>query len=244
MQIILNIQKNFYGEQKFSFKEKIIKLLSYLNLIKTSMNLDIDFSVSEKGYYRSPHRDRNTRVINFLIYLNTIKKEYGGSLEIHEFKHNKSSQESYSRFPAKNDVKCVKKINAKAGRLVVFSSSPNSYHAAEKIKKDNLKRVFIYGSFSLNKKVNWKKISHLMKNNICVFGLGYVGLPLAIEFSKLFNVVGFDKSKNRVKELKIGIDKNNVISKNILLKSKINFTNEKFSMKDCGHFHNNCSNSS
>ena len=58
-----------------------------------------------------------------------------------------------------------------------------------------------------------------MKNNICVFII-YVSLPLAIEFSKLFNVVGFDKSKNRVKELKIGIDKNNVISKKYLLKSK------------------------
>ena len=149
--------KNFYGEQKFSLKEKIVKLFSNLNLIKTTMNLDIDFSISEKGYYRSPHRDRNTRVLNFLIYLNTIKKEYGGSLEIHELKHTKDSQESYVRFPPKNDVKCIKKINAKAGRLVVFSSSPNSYHAAEKIKKDNLKRVFIYGSFSLNKKVNWKK---------------------------------------------------------------------------------------
>lgn len=75
-----------------------------------------------------------------------------------------------------------------------------------------------------------------MNNNICVFGLGYVGLPLAIEFSKLFNVVGFDKSKKRVKELQIGIDKNNVISKNILLKSKINFTNEKSYIKNCDIF--------
>ena len=75
-----------------------------------------------------------------------------------------------------------------------------------------------------------------MNNNICVFGLGYVGLPLAIEFSKLFNVVGFDKSKKRVEQLKIGIDKNNVISKNILLKSKVNFTNEKSNIKNCNIF--------
>ena len=86
--------KNFYGEQKFSFKEKIIKLLSYLNLIKTSMNLDIDFSVSEKGYYRSPHRDRNTRVINFLIYQILSKK----STEVH------------LKFMNSNIIKVAKKV--------------------------------------------------------------------------------------------------------------------------------------
>ena len=28
--------------------------------------------------------------------------------------------------------------------------------------------------------------------NLCIVGLGYVGLPLAVEFSKKFNVIGFD----------------------------------------------------
>ena len=44
------------------------------------MNLDIDFSVSNKGYYRSVHRDRETRVINFLIYLNSLSSKDGGAL--------------------------------------------------------------------------------------------------------------------------------------------------------------------
>ena len=147
--------KSFYGEQRFSLKEKIIKKLSFFDMIKTSMNLDIDFSISEKGYYRSPHRDRDTRVISFLLYLNTIDKNHGGSLEIHESKKIKSQQDNYARFPNKNDLKKVKKIQAKAGRLIVFFSSPDSYHAAEEIKKDKIKRVFIYGSYSLNKKVTW-----------------------------------------------------------------------------------------
>ena len=38
----------------------------------------------------------------------------------------------------------------------------------------------------------------LNKKIICVIGLGYVGLPLAIEFSKYFKVIGFDIDKNRV----------------------------------------------
>ncbi len=42
--------------------------------------------------------------------------------------------------------------------------------------------------------------------NIAVIGLGYVGLPLAVEFSKYYPVVGFDINKKRVGELQNGID--------------------------------------
>ncbi len=42
---------------------------------------------------------------------------------------------------------------------------------------------------------------------ITVVGLGYVGLPLAVEFAKKFLVVGFDINQNRIDELKKGIDR-------------------------------------
>ena len=41
---------------------------------------------------------------------------------------------------------------------------------------------------------------------IAVIGLGYVGLPLAIEFAKQYEVLGFDINANRINELKKGID--------------------------------------
>jgi len=41
---------------------------------------------------------------------------------------------------------------------------------------------------------------------IAVIGLGYVGLPLAIEFGKHYNVVGFDINSSRIAELKAGKD--------------------------------------
>ena len=41
---------------------------------------------------------------------------------------------------------------------------------------------------------------------IAVIGLGYVGLPLAIEFGKKYKVLGFDINKKRVDELKNGFD--------------------------------------
>jgi UDP-N-acetyl-D-galactosamine dehydrogenase len=45
------------------------------------------------------------------------------------------------------------------------------------------------------------------KDKIAIIGLGYVGLPLAVEFAKQFLVVGFDINKQRVVELNSGLDK-------------------------------------
>lgn len=48
--------------------------------------------------------------------------------------------------------------------------------------------------------------------NIAVVGLGYVGLPLAAEFGKIRNVVGFDINPKRINELRKGIDKTGELS--------------------------------
>ena len=53
--------------------------------------------------------------------------------------------------------------------------------------------------------------------NIAVIGLGYVGLPLAVEFSKHYPVTGFDLDENRIKELKDGFDRTNEVEENALL---------------------------
>ena len=42
---------------------------------------------------------------------------------------------------------------------------------------------------------------------IAIIGLGYVGLPLAIEFGNFFKVVGFDINKSRVEDLRSGNDR-------------------------------------
>ena len=53
----------------------------------------------------------------------------------------------------------------------------------------------------------------MRKNNIGIVGLGYVGLPLAVNLSKYFNVFGFDISKERLKNLKQNLDTNYELSK-------------------------------
>jgi len=42
----------------------------------------------------------------------------------------------------------------------------------------------------------------IKKKNICVVGLGYVGLPLALEASKKFNVFAYDNNKKIISNLK------------------------------------------
>ena len=46
----------------------------------------MDFSQAEKGYFREPHHDKNTRLINFLIYFNDLNESDGGALDIYGYK--------------------------------------------------------------------------------------------------------------------------------------------------------------
>ncbi len=48
---------------------------------------------------------------------------------------------------------------------------------------------------------------NLQNTKIAIIGLGYVGLPLAVEFGKQFDTLGFDINTQRVAELKAGVDR-------------------------------------
>ena len=53
----------------------------------------------------------------------------------------------------------------------------------------------------------------ILKNKqVAVIGLGYVGLPLALEFAKYFKVIGFDINENRVKLMQQKVDPSNELS--------------------------------
>ncbi|MGC6431427.1 MAG: nucleotide sugar dehydrogenase [Jejuia sp.] len=55
-----------------------------------------------------------------------------------------------------------------------------------------------------------------MKYKIAIVGLGYVGLPLALEFSKKYPVIGFDINYNRVEELNKGNDSTKEVPTDVL----------------------------
>ena len=76
-------------------------------------------------------------------------------------------------------------------------------------------------------------INQFKKSNlkIAIIGLGYVGLPLAVEFGKKFPVIGFDINSYRIDSLNQGHDETLEISKSELKKAKsLSFTSDKNSL--------------
>ena len=63
-----------------------------------------------------------------------------------------------------------------------------------------------------------------LDKTIAIIGMGYVGLPLAIEFSKKFNVIGFDISSERISSLLEGVDLTNEIEPSMLNSSNLVLT--------------------
>jgi UDP-N-acetyl-D-galactosamine dehydrogenase len=71
---------------------------------------------------------------------------------------------------------------------------------------------------------------------ISVTGLGYVGLPLALEFAKHFRVIGFDINEERIKLMKNKIDPSNELSSDVFEGCDIMFTSNPLDLKQA-HFH-------
>jgi UDP-N-acetyl-D-galactosamine dehydrogenase len=72
---------------------------------------------------------------------------------------------------------------------------------------------------------------------IGVIGLGYVGLPLAVEFGKKIDVVGFDINKERIDELKKGFDRTREVEKAELDQAvKLKFTTDLTELKSANYF--------
>ena len=75
------------------------------------------------------------------------------------------------------------------------------------------------------------------KSKIAIIGLGYVGLPLAIEFGKKRDVIGFDINKNRIDELNNSLDLSlETTSEEIKAANNLVFTNNLNDIKSCQIF--------
>ena len=64
-------------------------------------------------------------------------------------------------------------------------------------------------------------MKNLYSTRIGIIGLGYVGLPLAIEFAKKYKTIGYDINSNRVNELKDNIDSTNEVENHEIKSNQI-----------------------
>ena len=72
---------------------------------------------------------------------------------------------------------------------------------------------------------------------IAVIGLGYVGLPLSVEFGKKYPTLGYDTNNSRIDELRAGNDSTQeIIGEEILQSKELSFTSETEDLKSCNIF--------
>ncbi|MGE3684174.1 MAG: nucleotide sugar dehydrogenase [Bdellovibrionales bacterium] len=71
------------------------------------------------------------------------------------------------------------------------------------------------------------------KEKIGVLGLGYVGLPLAVEFAKHFDVVGFDIKRQRIQELKAGYDRTGEVEAEALRATRMVLSDDPTTLQTC-----------
>lgn len=76
-----------------------------------------------------------------------------------------------------------------------------------------------------------KKQSHL-----AVIGLGYVGMPIAVEFAKKINVIGFDINAKKIAEYKKGHDVTGEVGDEELKKTKLFFTSNEKDLKNVNFY--------
>jgi UDP-N-acetyl-D-glucosamine/UDP-N-acetyl-D-galactosamine dehydrogenase len=84
--------------------------------------------------------------------------------------------------------------------------------------------------------VEWYKSYYKIpsvQRKVAVVGLGYVGLPVALEFGKFFPVIGFDIHSKRIEELKRYIDHTGEVSTEELKNSSVEFTTNEKKLKEC-----------
>ena len=77
----------------------------------------------------------------------------------------------------------------------------------------------------------------MSNSKIAIIGLGYVGLPLAIEFGKVFETIGFDTNKSRIEELIMGKDSTLEVTPHELKEPKmLSYTSESKDIESCNIF--------
>ena len=70
------------------------------------------------------------------------------------------------------------------------------------------------------------------EEKISLVGLGYVGMPIAVAFSKKINVIGFDLNEKKVELYKNGIDPTNEVGDDVIKNCKVDFTSDETRLKE------------
>ena len=71
------------------------------------------------------------------------------------------------------------------------------------------------------------------QTKLALVGLGYVGMPIAVEFSKHIDVIGFDINSNKINAYKNGIDPTKEVGNDVIKSSKVEWTDDETKLQEC-----------
>ena len=74
------------------------------------------------------------------------------------------------------------------------------------------------------------------KEKLAVVGLGYVGMPIAVEFAKKTDVIGFDTNEAKIELYKAGEDPTNEVGNEAIQRSEVLFTSDENRLKEARFF--------
>ena len=70
------------------------------------------------------------------------------------------------------------------------------------------------------------------KEKLALIGLGYVGMPIAVEFAKHIRVIGFNHNEKRIQQYKSGIDPTHEVGNETLRKTTVDFTSDEIRLRE------------
>ena len=70
------------------------------------------------------------------------------------------------------------------------------------------------------------------EEKLALVGLGYVGMPIAVEFAKHVKVIGFNHNPHRIEQYKSGIDPTNEVGNDVIRTATVDFTSDETRLKE------------
>ena len=117
--------------------------------------LHMDISEANEGYTREIHHDNDDRFAAMVFYLSDMGSMVGGEFGIHKYSDNRPL-EMCEPHPKQAETELVRLIEPKKNTLVLFLSTPNSYHSVPLVTSATESRKFFYAGITVKKRNAWK----------------------------------------------------------------------------------------
>lgn len=141
---------------------RIAKRISLNTNVAPKTNIDelylhMDISEATVGYSREIHHDNDDRYAAMVFYLSDKGDMVGGEFGIHKYKEGRDIKDCEPH-PKVEETELVKLVAPEKNMMVLFLSTPNSYHSVPEVKDTSESRKFFYAGLTVKKAHAWKNV--------------------------------------------------------------------------------------